>query len=159
MGAKLPSFSGPAQLPVAYVTGRAWYFSSREHDKIFRQYFACCSTDYTLNALCVWQSPPASYICVVCYLHSYCSGAICTHTQLYPWYHSPKKIYTAVSHFSVVQVTESLGGGLGIRLQNLAWVMVWELRVPISLAPLACVCVCVFNSVFIRLRATSCIML
>ena len=54
------------------------------------------------------------------------------------------KIYTAVSHFSS---DRKLGGGLGIRLQNLAWVMVWELRVPISLAPLACVCVCVQFSV------------
>ena len=71
-GLFLASFPGPTQLSVACSTekyGDPWYLFSCEHDvyskiaKIFRTNwlrFAYCSTDYTLNARCIRQSPSAS---------------------------------------------------------------------------------------------------
>ena len=49
-----------------------------------------CSADYRLNAWCVWQSPPARWIYVVCWLAPWfflLFWAQCTHAQVNPFYH------------------------------------------------------------------------
>ena len=54
--------------------------------------------DYKLNARCVRQSPPASYVHVVSYLVPWFFSlfwAQCTHTQLNPFYHP---FYPDVTH-------------------------------------------------------------
>ena len=76
--------------------GRAWYLFSHEHDVIsklqkFAEQAAFCvfSTDYTLNAQCARQSPPASQIRVVSYLVPWLFllfWAQCTHAQSNPFY-------------------------------------------------------------------------
>ena len=64
---QLASFPGPAQLSVASSTKKrgepgiflTWADVIRNR-KMAKKHFACSSTDYTLNARYIWQSPSAS---------------------------------------------------------------------------------------------------
>ena len=75
--------------------------TSSENSENFRTnrlHFAHCSTDYTLNTRCIRQSPAASYIRAVSYLPRWLFllfWALCTHSQLNPFYHP---FYPDVTH-------------------------------------------------------------
>ena len=139
----------PAFCPLQYGKAeRAWYLFSREHEvigklwkfaeltgcilRIFnrlhtqrsvcRTITSCCvfSTDYTLDAQCVGQLPPASQIHVVSYLVPWLFSlfwAQCAHAQSNPFYHP---FYPDVTHvrkdtrpspcFTVLKAKESWAG-------------------------------------------------
>ena len=108
--------------------GEAWYLFSWCNQKMTkicrtsRLHLRVFSTDYTLNAQCVIPSSPTSYIHVVSYnvpgtLALSLFWAQCTHAQFKPFYHlfypdvtHVRNDTRALSHFSILQATESWAG-------------------------------------------------